>query len=406
MKIQRWFNTRSASSGSAASSMAERNTTPKASSDAALGDSAASDEAILVPVLNEEGVIGSFLTELASHAVNRRIYLLDSGSSDATVAEALAVDGLDLQVVSCPRGLATAIRHGVESSCEARLAVIDGDGQHDPRILPTLFAALDAGNDLAVGSRFVTGASVARDWPWYRHLVSVVLLRTVYIGVRCHGVRDPFSGCFALHRNAWARVSNRFDTGGYKFLLDFLSASRTLHVAEMPLKFRARHAGVSKLNFKVFWELLISLAAGVLRSRIPRRWLSFCAVGTLGIATDATLTVALHQWLGLPFILARPLTILAAMTQNYLLNNRLTFTEVEHASGRRLRGWTIYVACQIAGAVANWSVSAVLYSTGLPWPAALLAGVAAGTAINLATALKFVWPGSAARHRERRSDSA
>lgn len=349
------------------------------------------DEAILVPVLNEEGVIGSFLTELAGYATNRRIYLLDSGSEDATVAEATAVAGLNLTIVPCPRGLATAIRQGVEQSHEARLAVIDGDGQHDPQVLPKLFTQLDDGCDVAVGSRFVAGASVASDWPWYRRLCTTVLLGAVRLGVRCHGVRDPFSGCFALRRDVWQRVSERFATGGYKFLLDFLSTSRKLRVAEVPLSFRARTAGASKLSFKVFWELLISLAAGVLRGRVPRRWLSFFAVGTLGFATDLLLTGLFYGYLGVPFALARPLALGAGMTQNYLFNNGLTFVESQHGDGERLRGWGTYVVCQTVGALANWVVSVAVHGAGVPWPIAVVAGVGAGVAVNLATALKFVW---------------
>lgn len=361
----------------------------------------AAREAILVPVLNEAGAIGPFLRELAPIATTRRVYLLDSGSDDATVAEAQAVHGLDLQVLHCPPGLAAAIRRGVEESDEARLAVIDGDGQHDPRVVPALFRELDAGNDLVVGSRHVPGASVASDWPRYRHFFSAALLGSVRFGARCHGVRDPLSGCFALRREAWLAVGNRFETGGYKFLLDFLAASKALRVAETPLAFRARRAGASKLRFNVFWELLVSVAASAMRGRVPRRWLSFAGVGSLGTAADALLTGVLYHGYGAPFMLARALAIFVAMTQNYLLNNSLTFATAQHRGERaRLRGWSIYVVCQTVGALANWSVSVALHSAGLPWPAALLAGVAAGTALNLASALKIVWRQGADNQRD------
>ena len=111
-------------------------------------------EAILVPVLNEEAAIGSVLAELAPHAVGRRVYLLDGGSHDRTVAEAQcrARDcGLDLAVIDCPPGLATAIRSGFEQVPEEHLAVIDGDGQHEPKILDTLFQDLRDGRDEEAG---------------------------------------------------------------------------------------------------------------------------------------------------------------------------------------------------------------------------------------------------------------
>lgn len=256
-------------------------------------------EAILVPVLNEEAAIGPVLAELAPHAVGRRVYLLDGGSHDRTVAEAQcrARDcGLDLAVIDCPPGLATAIRSGFEQVPEEHLAVIDGDGQHEPKILDTLFQDLRDGRDLAVGSRYVANASIPRDWPRHRYAGSVVLLWLACTTVRCHGIRDPFAGCFAVRREAWERVAGRFETGGYKFLLDFLAASPGLRVAERPVEYRARRAGASKMSFAVFWELLVSIGSGVLRAAVPRRWISFGGAGVLGAGVAAAAHAAGTPW--------------------------------------------------------------------------------------------------------------
>ena len=351
-------------------------------------------EAILVPVLNEADAIGEFLRELAPHAAGRRLYLLDSGSIDATVAEAQSAAqryGLELAVVPCPPGLAASIHCGIERSREGRIAVLDGDGQHGPDVLDALFARL-ADSDLAVGSRRVPGAAVADDWPRLRRVATACLLWAARHGVRCHGVRDPLSGCFALQRAAWER-RRRFDTGGYKFLLDFLAASKALLVTEVPVRFRARSAGASKVAFPVFWELLVSIARGAAHCRVPRRWISFGGVGALGTATDAALTGLLHGLLGAPFAWARTASILAGMTQNYLFNNALTFrAERRQGNAPMARGWALYAACQSIGAGTNWGVSVALHGTGTPWPAALFGGVLAGFAINFLTARRFVWP--------------
>ena len=353
------------------------------------------EEAILVPVLNEERAIGPLLEELAPHVQGRRLYLLDSDSQDNTLAAARqAADalGLDLQTVPCPPGLAASIRLGIECSEEERLAVLDGDGQHDPKVLEALFRELQSGCDLAVGSRRAPGARVAPDWPRHRRAATSAALGALRLGVRCHGVQDPLSGCFALRRSAWQRVSKRFETGGYKFLLDFLAASRKLRVAELPLSFRARRSGASHLAFAVFWELLVSAMRGLLHGRMPRRWISFCGVGALGTITDATLTGILHVLFGLPFFLARPLPILAAMTQSYLLNNWLTFSDVRRRGGARLlRGWMLFAASVSIGASVNWGVSSQSYAWGAPWPAALIAGILAGVVINFLAVKTIVW---------------
>ena len=355
-------------------------------------------EAILVPVLNEGDVIGPFLAELATCAPGRRVYLLDSGSLDATVERARAVQGIDLVVVDCPPGLATAIRHGVETSTEPRLAVVDGDGQHDPRVVPALFRALDAGHDVAVGSRKMPGASVAEDWPRSREALSAGLLFAVRTALRCHGVRDPLSGCFALRRQAWLRAADGFETGGYKFLLDFLAASPRLRVAELPINFRARHGGSSKVAFAVLWELLVSVLRGVLRGLVPRRWLSFGCVGAMGFVTDMAVTGFLHGTLAVPFPFARSPAIAAGMAQNYFLNNHLTFHDASRRGPAPLaQGFMLYAACQALGAGANWLVSVACFKAGLPWPIAVVAGAAVGFGINFVTASKLVWRRAAER---------
>lgn len=140
------------------------------------------------------------------------------------------------------------------------------------------------------------------------------------------------------------------------------------------------------------WERLISGVRHALGGRVPKRWISFGGVGALGMTTDALLTGALHGMLGLPFVLARPLPILCSMTQNYLLNNRLTFGDVRYRGATsQIRGWVVYVACQVIGAVVNWGASVGLHWTGLPWQIALFGGVASGTVINFVMANRLVW---------------
>ena len=354
------------------------------------------EEAILVPVLNEEGAIGKFLAQLAPAAHGRPVYLLDSDSIDGTVAEArdaAARLGVDLHVIRCPPGLAESIRMGLATTVEPRVAVLDGDGQHHTAIVDTLFETLRSGADLAVGSRNVAGASVSEDWPWYRSWGANALSRLARIAVAPRRLKDPLAGCFAMKRTAWNEVADRFETGGYKFLLDFLAASRApLLIVESPLTFNARIGGTSKMALPVFWEVLVSLEYCLLRGRIPRRWLGFGSVGALGMATDMLLTGLLLNVAGIPFAWARPGPVLVAMTQNYAMNNRFTFRDAERKGTSALAsGWLLYVGCQALGAATNWGVSVLVYSLGVPWFLALPTGVLAGMVVNFVTARRIVW---------------
>ncbi len=140
------------------------------------------------------------------------------------------------------------------------------------------------------------------------------------------------------------------------------------------------------------WERLVSITQNALGGRVPKQWISFGGVGALGMATDALLTYVLHGMIGLSFALARPLPILFSMTQNYLLNNRLTFGDVQHrGAAPMILGWIRYVACQMTGAVVNWGTSVGLHWMGTPWLIALLGGVACGTVMNFIMAKRWVW---------------
>ena len=357
-------------------------------------ETGAPTEAVLVPVFNEAPVIAGFLAELACHAAGRRVYLLDSDSQDGTVAEArraAAGAGLDLVVLQCPPGLAAAIRHGVEQSAEGRLAVIDGDGQHSPAVVGALFDALEAGHDLAVASRMAPGASISAEWPTHRRLLTKTLLTVARLGGRCHGIRDPLSGCFAFQRPLWERVAARFETGGFKFLLDLLTVSPRLCATETPVAFRARRGGESKVAAHVFWELINSSAWNLLRGRVPRRLIAFGTVGMTGSIVDATVTGVLHSLLGVPFWVARPAGILFGMTNNYLLNNLVTFRDRRRGRGQLLRGWLLYAGFQSFGSLTNYSTSITLNWLGLWWPLALVGGIAAGMTLNYLTANRMVW---------------
>ena len=360
-------------------------------------------EAILVPMwsgTHQEGAIRAALCALAPQAAGRRVYLLfgQPAAAAGEAREAAKALGLDLAVLSMLGDLSSAVRHGIEEIGEDRLAVLDGSGRQDPRVLDALFAVLRSGIDLAVASRMVPGAVVPAR-PRGRWMASALACFAVRLSIPCRGVRDPLSGCFALRRAAWLRVAARVETGGTRFLVDLLPAAAGLQIEEVPVVLRGH--GPDGPVLAAGWQLLVSIIRGALPLRLPRRWLSFAGVGALGTVTDAVLTGVCIGLGGLPFGGARTIGLAVGMTQNYLLNNHLTFAEVRGAA--TLRGWALFGICQTLGAVANWGVSVTAYLAGAPWFGALLLGTVAGMALNFATASKLVWPSKTVATGKQRS---
>lgn len=106
---------------------------------------------IVIPACNEERTIADVIQGVRKSVPQARILVIDDGSTDAT-ASAARTAGAD--VISHPinKGNGAALKTALRSISGGRVAVLDGDGQHDPRDLPTLLKRLDD-FDLVVGVR-------------------------------------------------------------------------------------------------------------------------------------------------------------------------------------------------------------------------------------------------------------
>ena len=126
---------------------------------------------------------------------------------------------------------------------------MDADLQHPPELLPKLWAELDRGADLVVGSRYACGGCM-RGWKVVRQLISRVAI-WMTLPVQRSGIRarDPMSGFFMVRRACIDRVE--LQKSGFKILLEILARAEIRSVVEVPFTFGRRHAGASKANLRV-----------------------------------------------------------------------------------------------------------------------------------------------------------
>jgi dolichol-phosphate mannosyltransferase len=144
---------------------------------------------------------------------------------------------------------------------------MDADFSHDPRMLPTFVAALDAGADVVAGSRNVPGGSVD-GWGPLRHVLSKggslyarVILRLA--------VRDLTTGFKAYARRALERIDiASLRSNGYAFQIEtsYRALERGLTLVEIPIHFVDRRAGQSKMTR----HEIVEAALGVWRMRFAR----------------------------------------------------------------------------------------------------------------------------------------
>jgi dolichol-phosphate mannosyltransferase len=179
---------------------------------------------------------------------------------------------------------------------------------------------------------------------------------------------------------------------GFKILLDlFASAPRPLAFAEVPLIFRQRVHGESKLDTLVAWEYLMLLLQKLVGPAVPVRFLLFSLIGGLGVVTHLVTLWVVAFAFGAAFAVAQGVATAVAMTGNFLLNNLFTYRD------RRLHGWrlvggllTFYAICS-AGAAGNVGIAAYLFGNHQAWWLAGIAGAAVSVVWNYAMSSIFTW---------------
>ena len=224
---------------------------------------------VVVPTYNEAGSIPKLAERLHAALAHRdwELVVVDDGSPDGTadIAAALA-PRIPVNVVrrAGKAGLASAVLAGFTAARGEVLVVMDADLSHPPEVVPALVAAIDAGADLAVGSRYVAGGGVM-DWPLKRRVVSRVacLMGNVLVPVR-----DATSGFFALRRSVVDGV--RLNPIGFKIGFEVIARGRYKKVVEVPYTFRDRELGASKFGRREIMQYVVQLGQ-VARDKLLRR---------------------------------------------------------------------------------------------------------------------------------------
>jgi dolichol-phosphate mannosyltransferase len=207
---------------------------------------------IIVPTLNEEENIVPLVSEITTCAVPfGEILFVDDHSTDTTRDKIRAVAANHsirlIEQHGAGPGLAGAIMLGARAAQGEILLVMDADLSHPPERIKDLLAPLFAGTaDLVVGSRYVKGGSTP-GWPLWRRVVSRTGAALAY---PLTGLHDSMCGFFAIGRSRLLELAPQ--TSGFKIVFETMVRARgTLHVREIPIVFRERVHGKSKMSFGV-----------------------------------------------------------------------------------------------------------------------------------------------------------
>jgi len=224
---------------------------------------------LILPTYNEAENVAAIVTAagdvLAGAAPDGyRVLVVDDGSPDGTgaLADALAAEHDWVQVLhrSEKNGIGPAYLAGFRHALDAGagyLMEMDSDFSHDPADLARLLAAVGAGADLALGSRYVAGGGVT-DWGLLRRFVSQggSTYARLVLGLR---VKDLTGGFKCFRREVLEAIS--FDgvrSQGYAFQVEltYRAVQSGFSVVEVPITFRDRQHGQSKMSWRIAAEAM------------------------------------------------------------------------------------------------------------------------------------------------------
>lgn len=355
---------------------------------------------ILIPTLEEAENIDPLLRRILAvvdeSGLDAEVLVVDGGSTDGTQARVRAwADGHPVRLIEsdAQRGLAGDILCGAAAASTEIVVVMDADLSHPPEAIPPLVQPLLAGtHDVTIGSRYVEGGQTP-GWPWTRRLASKVATALAWPLV---SVRDPMSGFFAVQREQLLDLGQ--EASGFKIALEILArGDDTLRVEEVPIVFRDRERGQSKLGLHETWtcvKQMLVLAGGAISAGHTLR---FAMVGVLGLVVDL-LIFNLLLALRVDLVPAHLASFAAATLFNYAFNARWAFADTARLGES---GWRRYLHFVVVGLLALFlrgaALSALVEAAHWPPQAAILLAIAAAAVVNFVGTAFFVFPQAIAR---------
>jgi dolichol-phosphate mannosyltransferase len=231
---------------------------------------------LILPTYNEaeniEALVRAAVVQLETTGVEHTILVVDDSSPDGTglIAERLTEELAPVRALHRPRkeGLGRAYLAGFAIALEAGAELVlemDSDFSHDPADLPRLIAAADAA-DLVLGSRYVPGGGVT-DWGLVRRLLSRggSAYARILLGVP---VRDLTGGFKCFHRRVLEAIDLEHvhaDGYGFQIELTYKAIRAGFSVTEVPILFRERRVGSSKMTTRIALEAVWKVPALRLR---------------------------------------------------------------------------------------------------------------------------------------------
>jgi dolichol-phosphate mannosyltransferase len=220
---------------------------------------------VIIPTYNEKENISDIIHKVFTLSVAFHILIVDDGSPDGTAQIVKNLmkdefnDSLHILEREGKQGLGTAYIAGFKWCLErsyTHVFEMDADFSHNPEDLVRLYEACTSqGNDVAVGSRYISGANVV-NWPLPRVLLSYYASRYVGI-VTGMPIKDTTAGfvCYTAEVLKTLELDKiRFKGYAFQIEMKFTAWKYGFKIKEVPIIFTDRTRGESKMNKSIIKE--------------------------------------------------------------------------------------------------------------------------------------------------------
>jgi dolichol-phosphate mannosyltransferase len=242
---------------------------------------------VVLPTYNERDnivdLIEAIQRELEPQGTSYEVLVVDDNSPDGTAQAACErfglapaggnewqgalgqFGGVRVVVRTTDKGLAKAIRHGLEAARGRTLVVMDTDFNHDPAMIPQMVDLLRY-YDLIIGSRFVMRGGMEDSLRYALSFAYNIFLRALF---RTQ-IQDNLSGFFAVRQEQLFQLAPIFDKifygyGDYFIRLLLVAWRRDWKILEVPVFYILRRHGDSKTGF---WRIFRDYTSAVIRLRL------------------------------------------------------------------------------------------------------------------------------------------
>lgn len=213
---------------------------------------------VVIPTYNERENIEHLVDAVHAQGLNLDTLVVDDNSPDGTgaIADELCRQGKVVHVIhrSGKFGLGSAYVEGFRWALSRPYPLIfqmDADFSHDPASLPEFFREITSA-DMVIGSRYIRGITVV-NWPLPRLLLSYCanLYARFVTGMP---IRDATGGYKCFRRSVLEGINlAKISSEGYSFQIEtnYRTIKCGFRVREMPILFRDRQLGTSKMDFRI-----------------------------------------------------------------------------------------------------------------------------------------------------------